>query len=130
MENTIENTIQTFCTIECNEHSIVQLESFLRANFFNGKNKNCSESIRQKLWQVFQRFESHINDERLSKLRMQVSCFSNKQKNKQSASTKRPRHSEHSEYSKGFVPYDGPDDIDRYQGHGEWDSGSGYFLQD
>ncbi|CAG8633178.1 2829_t:CDS:1, partial [Funneliformis caledonium] len=28
------------------------------------------------------------------------------------------------------VPYDGPDDIDRYLGHGEFDDDSGYYLCD
>ncbi|RHZ57547.1 hypothetical protein Glove_386g27 [Diversispora epigaea] len=29
-----------------------------------------------------------------------------------------------------FVYYDGPDDIDRYLGHGEFDDDDGYFLYD
>ncbi|CAG8717456.1 1288_t:CDS:1, partial [Funneliformis mosseae] len=28
------------------------------------------------------------------------------------------------------VPYDGPDDIDRYLGHEEFDDDSGYYLCD
>ena len=27
-----------------------------------------------------------------------------------------------------FNKYDGPDDIERYQGHGEWDTGDGYWC--
>ncbi|CAI2163817.1 2700_t:CDS:1 [Funneliformis geosporum] len=29
-----------------------------------------------------------------------------------------------------YVPYDGPDDIDRYLGHGEFDDDAGYYVCD
>ena len=32
--------------------------------------------------------------------------------------------------SPSFNPYDGPDDPDRYQGHGEWDRGAGFWCGD
>lgn len=132
MSHSLSDQIHYFSNVDCRtDQSIEELKSFIEQHFIN---KNYSETYRQRLWQIFQRFESCASNansiEILKTLRSSVSCFTNKQKKKSSASTRSSKSSISFSPCSGFIPYNGSDDIDRYLGHGEWDTSQGYYCTD
>lgn len=101
------------------------------ADLMNEKNDKSMWSPKQLqyLWSCVVRYESHASEDELlviKQARKTFVPFSKKQQNKDSASTKSRKRSG-LEDQRCFVRYDGPDDIDRYQGHGEWDTDTGYY---
>jgi hypothetical protein len=104
------------------------------ANFLE-VNQNClykqiPSKLRQHLWTIIQKVTSNtafFDDDVVRRLQNAGSNFGGFSEKQRTKCKERKTSTEDTRSETFWVSYDGPDDVDRYLGHGEWDSSSGYW---
>eukprot|EP01067_Filipodium_phascolosomae_P005067 Filipodium_phascolosomae@DN307_c0_g1_i1.p1 len=100
-------------------------------SFFNRNETLTDSRVLERLWRFMMKAGSHqwefSNFDSMKAAALNYSGFTDKQRKRIREGKLGPQPQPDGEW---YPCYDGPDDIDRYLGHGEWDTGpdEGYWA--